>query len=108
MAAGHVSAERGITSKVTSKLQVTIPKAIADWFGIRPGGTIVWEVAGGGLRVTSPGRARRLEAAERERLFRESIRASRAAEGAAIRPAATAKRGWTRDDLYEDRGGRSR
>ena len=108
MRGSQIKAERGVTSKVTSKLQVTIPKAIADRFGIRPGGTIVWEVAGGGLRVTSPGRGRRLEAAERERLFRESIRASRAAEGAAINAAAAAKRGWTRDDLYEDRGGRSR
>ena len=100
--------ERGVVSKVTSKLQVTIPKAIADRFGIEPGGKIVWEVAGGSLRVAGTGRARQLDAPERERLFRESIRASRVQEGAAINAAAAAKRGWTWDDLYEDRGGCSR
>ncbi|MFN9367376.1 MAG: AbrB/MazE/SpoVT family DNA-binding domain-containing protein [Planctomycetia bacterium] len=29
-------------AKVTSKLQVTIPKAIADAYGIRPGASLDW------------------------------------------------------------------
>jgi AbrB family looped-hinge helix DNA binding protein len=104
----QVESERGVVSKVTSKLQVTIPKAIADRFGIEPGGKIVWEVAGGRLRVTVPGRERRLSADERWRLISESWARQRARE--AIGPAfAPAKdRGWTREDLYEDRGGRAR
>ena len=40
-------------SKVTSKLQVTIPKTIASKFGIRPGDEIDWVVTGEILRVVA-------------------------------------------------------
>ena len=108
MRGSQIKAERGVTSKVTSKLQVTIPKAIADRFGIRPGGKIVWEVAGGGLRVTVPGRGRRLGADERQRLIAESWARQRAREAIGPAFAPVEGRGWTREDLYEDCGGRPR
>ena len=38
-------------SKVTSKLQVTVPKSIADQFNIKPGDSIEWEAAGEIIRV---------------------------------------------------------
>ena len=38
-------------AKVTSKLQVTIPKALAERYGIRPGDEIDWEPAGQFIRV---------------------------------------------------------
>ena len=38
-------------SKVTSKLQVTLPKAIAQAHGIRPGDEIEWASAGETIRV---------------------------------------------------------
>jgi bifunctional DNA-binding transcriptional regulator/antitoxin component of YhaV-PrlF toxin-antitoxin module len=38
-------------AKVTTKLQVTIPKAIADRYGIVPGQEIEWLPAGEGIRV---------------------------------------------------------
>ena len=38
-------------AKVTSKLQVTVPKAIADRFGIRPGDDIEWRAEGNAIRV---------------------------------------------------------
>ena len=38
-------------AKVTSKLQVTVPKAIADRFGIRPGDQIEWRAEGNAIRV---------------------------------------------------------
>lgn len=38
--------------KVTSKLQVTVPKAIADQFGIRPGDSLQWLPAGDVIRLT--------------------------------------------------------
>lgn len=98
-----------VSSKVTSKLQVTIPKALADRYGIHPGDEIVWEPAGGGLRISVPGRRRRrLSAEERVSLLKESWARQRAreAEGPAFAP--VEGRGWTRDDLYEDRGGRPR
>ena len=40
-------------SKVTSKLQVTIPKAIADRFGIAPGDDIDWIVTGESIVETA-------------------------------------------------------
>lgn len=103
----QIGSEQVITSKVTSKLRVTIPKALADRFGIRPGGTIVWEAAGGRLRVKVPGSEPRLDLAERERLLRESFARQRAREAANPAPATEGHR-WTRDDFYEDRGGRPR
>ena len=92
-------------AKVTSKLQVTIPKAIADRCGIRPGDEIEWEVEGETIRILAP-RARhaRLEVAERLRLFDQATARQRAreAERPAERPARD--RGWTREELYR-RGG---
>jgi AbrB family looped-hinge helix DNA binding protein len=38
-------------SRVTSKLQVTVPKAIAERYGIRPGDEIDWVPAGDAIRV---------------------------------------------------------
>jgi AbrB family looped-hinge helix DNA binding protein len=38
--------------KVTSKLQLTVPKTIADQFGIRPGDELQWAAAGDAIRVT--------------------------------------------------------
>ena len=38
-------------AKVTSKLQVTIPKAIADRHGLRPGDEIEWVSTGDAIRV---------------------------------------------------------
>jgi AbrB family looped-hinge helix DNA binding protein len=38
-------------AKVTSKRQVTVPKAIAEQYGIRPGDEIEWLPAGDAIRV---------------------------------------------------------
>lgn len=38
-------------SKVTSKLQLTLPKVVADQYGIRPGDELQWIPAGEGIRV---------------------------------------------------------
>jgi len=97
--------------KVTSKLQVTVPKAIADRYGIRPGDEIEWLAADDAIRVVvrrRPSRAGRAaredERARRLRLFDLATARQRSREQqAAPRPAA-AGRGWTRADLY-DRGG---
>ena len=39
---------------MTSKLQVTIPKAIAQRYGIEPGTDIEWLAAGEAIRVVPP------------------------------------------------------
>ena len=41
-------------SKVTSKLQVTLPKVIADRNGVGPGSDVVFEPAGESIRGDSP------------------------------------------------------
>jgi AbrB family looped-hinge helix DNA binding protein len=88
-------------SKVTSKLQVTIPKAIADAFGITPGDTLAWMPAGDGIRVV-PGTRDDDGEATRRRL--ESFDAATRRQAERMRSPAVAprtqKRGWSREELY--------
>ena len=95
-------------SKVTSKLQVTVPKALADRYGITPGDDIRFEEAGEVIRVvpadagTQPGR---FDVETRLRLFDAATHRQRERE--AERPARHSdKRDWTREELYQR--GRSR
>jgi bifunctional DNA-binding transcriptional regulator/antitoxin component of YhaV-PrlF toxin-antitoxin module len=90
-------------AKVTSKLQVTVPKALAERYAIRPGDEIAWEAAGDIIRVVPHGRASAPDVAVRLRLFdRASERQKRRNRAfRASRP--PAGRGWTREELY-DRG----
>ena len=90
-------------SKVTSKLQVTIPKAIAERYGIKPGDEIEFQPAGEVIRVIPPeGRVRkRLSVAEKLRMFDESTARQKAREAKMKLPAEPpADRGWKREDLY--------
>ena len=87
-------------AKVTSKLQVTVPKAIADRFGIRPGDEIEFQPAGDGIRILRTERKTALTVEERLRLFDESSRRVRRRRWKGKPPK---DRGWTREDLY-DRG----
>jgi AbrB family looped-hinge helix DNA binding protein len=91
-------------AKVTSKLQVTVPKAVADRFGIRPGDDIEWIVDGNSIRVIREGERRPLPVADRLRLFDEATarqetrnRAWRRKHGPA---AGAGNRGWTRAEVY--------
>jgi AbrB family looped-hinge helix DNA binding protein len=88
--------------KVTSKLQVTVPKAIADRYRIKPGDEIVWIEAGDSIRVQ---RRKSLPPkrgpAARLRLFDEATARQRT-RNEEVSPA-TGGRGWRREELY-DRG----
>jgi bifunctional DNA-binding transcriptional regulator/antitoxin component of YhaV-PrlF toxin-antitoxin module len=88
--------------KVTAKLQVTVPKTIADQYRIKPGDEITWVAAGESIRVL-PANASSSEPDKntRLRLFDEATRRQRG-RNRGIKPS-TAARGWTREDLY-DRG----
>jgi AbrB family looped-hinge helix DNA binding protein len=87
-------------AKVTSKLQVTVPKALADRYGIAPGDDIAWEAAGDAIRVVPAGKRHRRDRAWRARLFDQATARHRRRQRA--RPAtATADRGWKREDLYD-------
>jgi len=88
-------------AKVTSKLQVTVPKAIADRFRIRPGDEIEWRAEGNAIRVLPATRAAgSLDLAARLRSFDEAS-ARQQARKRSGRLARQAGRGWTREELYE-------
>jgi bifunctional DNA-binding transcriptional regulator/antitoxin component of YhaV-PrlF toxin-antitoxin module len=99
--------------KVTSKLQLTVPKAIADQYSIRPGDNLEWIPAGDSIRVI-PSNSRRKgghprTVEERLELFDQATRRQRAREASpppakasaeeALKPH-EAERGWRREDLY--------
>ena len=91
-------------AKVTSKLQVTVPKALAAELEIRPGDDVDWTVSGNGLRVT-PSRDRRpaLDLATRLRLFDQATdRQQRRQQDVQPIPPGS-DRGWSREDLYDRR-----
>ena len=90
-------------SRVTSKLQVTVPKVIAQRYGIRPGDDICFEESGEVIRVVPESARTRTEGLDIERrlrLFDAATARQRARESE--RPARrAATRGWTREQFYE-------
>lgn len=99
-------------AKVTSKLQLTVPKTIADIYGIRPGDELRWIPNGEAIRVEmirpgmAPGPA--LTTQERLELFEQAMKRQDQREDearkAGMHPTQPAGgRGWTREELY-DRG----
>ena len=92
-------------SKIISKLQVTLPKALADRFGIGPGDHIDWEVAGDTIRVIPAARRRGNKTGPQAqlRLFDQATRRQQERDRAIdplLLQTAEAGRGWTRQDLY--------
>lgn len=93
-------------AKVTSKLQVTVPKALANHYGIRPGDEIEWLAAGETIRVVPPGgKIRTIGPAERLRRF-DLATARQRKRNKGPHAASAQNRGWSREDLY--RRGRAR
>jgi AbrB family looped-hinge helix DNA binding protein len=91
-------------SRVTSKLQVTVPKAVAERYGIRPGDEIDWVPAGDVIRVVPP--ARRIPSSKDSRarrlvLFDQATERQRGRQRGQKRHRPGTDRGWRRDDLYE-------
>jgi len=86
---------------VTSKLQVTIPKAIAREYGIEPGHEVEWMEAGDAIRVV-PQLARRpaLGVAERLELFNQGTERQRQRQAGRPETRSPDDRGWAREDLY--------
>jgi AbrB family looped-hinge helix DNA binding protein len=93
-------------AKVTSKLQLTIPKALADEYRIRPGDEVELAPSAGFIRMTPPLRRREdLTAAQRSKLFRDLLERFRNRRRAELRERRArakveAERGWSREDLY--------
>lgn len=93
-------------AKVTSKYQVTLPKAIANQFKIRPGDDIEWVAAGDAIRVIPAGRDRPADSREAKlHLYDQATQRIRA-RSTGRKKATSNQRGWRREDLYTR--GRSR
>jgi AbrB family looped-hinge helix DNA binding protein len=84
-------------AKVTSKLQVTVPKVIADRFRIRPGDEIEWQAAGDTIRIQPVKSRGPLTVEARLKLFDEATRRVRRQRW---KGKASNDRGWTREELY--------
>jgi bifunctional DNA-binding transcriptional regulator/antitoxin component of YhaV-PrlF toxin-antitoxin module len=93
-------------AKVTSKLQVTIPKALAERYGISPGQDVQWLEAGEAIRVVPQGTAHvRSDGTKRLALFDQATARQRDRQSARpLDPRAEGERGWTREELYERQG----
>ena len=95
-------------AKVTSKLQLTVPKAVADQYGIRPGDELEWIPAGDSIRVVLVNKQRstrsRLPLEERLEIFRQSMERQRLRNERYYKehgvPKKDADRDWKREDLY--------
>ena len=88
-------------SKVTSKYQVSLPKALAEQYGIVPGDDLEWTAAGDTLRVNPPtNRNQPRQCHDRLRLF-DLATARQTERETRRRPSRSTERGWTRDELYE-------
>ncbi len=91
-------------AKVTSKLQVTIPKAIADRYGIRPGDDLTWVPAEDAIRVIPPnGQTAQRNVAERLRLFDQATARQRRRQKRLRSLKEPRDRGWTREEVYARR-----
>ena len=98
---------------MTSKLQLTVPKKIADQYGIRPGDDLEWVPAGESIRVELVRRKAKAghELTTKERLalfdantkWLDELQADQLKEAKAKGTRlARETRGWTREELYND------
>lgn len=93
-------------ARVTSKRQVTIPKAIADRYRIACGDEIAFLPAGDAIRVERTG-SKPIGLDREQRLQRFDQATARQRERQQTRRAEiTGDRGWRRDELYERAGAR--
>jgi bifunctional DNA-binding transcriptional regulator/antitoxin component of YhaV-PrlF toxin-antitoxin module len=105
----YVLAKVRIVSKVTSKLQVTLPKALARQYRIEPGDEILWVAAGDAIRVVPATSARPSSDTPqlRLRLFDSATKRQRERDTKnKTRSREPQHRGWKREELYQR--GRSR
>src|SRR5437870_13850542 len=91
--------------KVTSKLQLTVPRAIANQYGIRPGDELQWSAAGQTIRVIPAGK-NNLNEQERTvkarlELFDQATQRQRRRQAKAGEVVSPAGCGWKREELYD-------
>ena len=98
---------------MTSKLQLTVPKVIAEKYGIRPGDELEWTPAGESIRVrlVKSDAKTDLNIEQGVALFDENTKWLDDLQAEELRywksnerRITRENRGWTREELYEDRG----
>jgi AbrB family looped-hinge helix DNA binding protein len=87
-------------AKVSPEYKVTLPKEIADRFGIQPGDEVEWMASGDSIRILPPARQTPLDRETRLRLFDEATRRQELRETRRGPLPSAGERGWTREDLY--------
>lgn len=85
--------------KVTTKLQITLPKLVAAQFHIRPGDEIDFVPAGDVIRLVSRKNKGPLGLEARLELFDKVT--ERLSKNVTSGPRELTDRGWTREELYD-------
>jgi bifunctional DNA-binding transcriptional regulator/antitoxin component of YhaV-PrlF toxin-antitoxin module len=91
-------------ARVTGKLQITVPKAVADAHALRTGSEVQFESAVDCIRLVVGQPRPGLSKDEKLRLLRESGARQKARNARWSGFETLQDRGWKREDLYE-RGG---
>jgi len=86
-------------AKVTSKLQLTLPKAIADRHGIRPGDEVTVVSAGEAIRILPARQRQPGDTQRRLTLFDQATARQMERNAAHAGVPSQADRGWTREEL---------
>jgi bifunctional DNA-binding transcriptional regulator/antitoxin component of YhaV-PrlF toxin-antitoxin module len=90
-------------SRVTSRFLVTVPKAIAERYGTRPGDEIDWVPAGDAIRIVPSARRMPRTTDSRARplaLFDQATERQRERQQGQTGRRRGTDRGWCREDLY--------
>lgn len=87
-------------AKVTSKLQITIPKRIAEQYGISPGDEIEFVPSAEGVRLVPAGSRVQARLTREERLRLLDAAAARQREREKGMSLPDSGRSWKREDLY--------
>jgi AbrB family looped-hinge helix DNA binding protein len=89
-------------SKVTSKRQVTIPKRIADEYGISEGDDIMWIAEGEAIKVLPhQQQAVAIGREDRLHLFDQATERQRERDAERRTTSPPKDRGWTREELHD-------
>jgi bifunctional DNA-binding transcriptional regulator/antitoxin component of YhaV-PrlF toxin-antitoxin module len=89
-------------SRLTAKYQLTIPRAIADAVGLKPGVEVSWEGVGDAIRLRADTHSRHETRSVTDQLILFDLATEREQHRSRNRAAVAAHdRGWSRAPLYE-------
>jgi len=90
-------------SRLTTKYQLTVPRAVAQSVGLKPGDEVTLEAVGDAIRLRADTRSQQEGRSITDQLILFDLATEREQHRARNRAAAPAReRGWARADLYEN------